>query len=352
MSSNHLRVSTETIYRLKLSWSVMISGKIISLGRLHCPIEYTKGELFFSLVDYRNNYFTSDDPNKIIEFFNGFENRDQLIRWMKERPNGVGTIHEVDDDKEIIVVIPTADFNGKFAQNCINIFKSFHIIFVESGGRGDFYFNIARNINIGLKRALEYNPKWIFFSSDDVYKIDSVQKLKEELKNIDHESYNFVSVIPSFYHSQTTAIAKKIKLTYIIYIILKYGNRGLSRLRIEKKFSVEYSRFPTAGISRLFGKFFFKTKRVIIENGDVAIFSYKYVKSLNGEVYDEIFVNAFEETDLAFRLSTDCAKISRINYRIGDYIGSTLGTGTRRMIHDIAGLIYFNMKWHDILETL
>ena len=41
--------------------------------------------IFFSLVDYRNNYFTSDDPNKIIEFYNGFENRDQLIQWMKDR---------------------------------------------------------------------------------------------------------------------------------------------------------------------------------------------------------------------------------------------------------------------------
>ena len=44
--------------------------------------------IFFSLVDYRNNLFTSNDPKKILEFYNGFENIDQLIQWMRERPKG------------------------------------------------------------------------------------------------------------------------------------------------------------------------------------------------------------------------------------------------------------------------
>ena len=113
----------------------MTSREILNIGRLHCPIEYLQDELFFSLVDYRNNYFTSDDPNKIIEFYNGFENRDQLIRWMRERPKGVATIHEVGGDKDIIVVIPTADFSGKYAKECReNIFRGLQIVFVESGG--------------------------------------------------------------------------------------------------------------------------------------------------------------------------------------------------------------------------
>ena len=87
----------------------MISGTIPNLGRLRCPIQFLQEELFFSLVDYRNNYFTSEDPNKIIEFYNGFENRDKLIEWMRERPKGVANVHEVEGDKEIIVVIPTAE---------------------------------------------------------------------------------------------------------------------------------------------------------------------------------------------------------------------------------------------------
>ena len=112
----------------------MSSDKTLSISCLHSPVRYSQEGLFFSLVDYRNNYFTSDDPNEIIEFYNGFENRDQLIRWMKERPKGVANVHEVEGYKDIIVVIPTADFNGKYAKECReNIFKGLHMVFVESG---------------------------------------------------------------------------------------------------------------------------------------------------------------------------------------------------------------------------
>ena len=35
---------------------------------------------------------------------------------MKERPKGIANIHEVEGNKDIIVVIPTADYNGKYAK--------------------------------------------------------------------------------------------------------------------------------------------------------------------------------------------------------------------------------------------
>ena len=36
-------------------------------------------------MDYRNSSFTSENTDKIIEFYESFENRDYLIEWMKER---------------------------------------------------------------------------------------------------------------------------------------------------------------------------------------------------------------------------------------------------------------------------
>ena len=148
-------------------------------SRKQSQFSKSRSILTFSLVDYRNNYFTSDDSNKIIEFYNGFENRDKLIQWMRERPKGVSTIHEVEGDKDVVVVIPTADFNGKYAKECReNIFKGLHIIFVESGGKGDFYFNIAHNFNVGIKKAMKYNPKWIVFSGDDMVQVDDITVLK------------------------------------------------------------------------------------------------------------------------------------------------------------------------------
>ena len=159
----------------------------IKVCKLRYSISITNDKpLFFNLVDYRNILFTSNDLEKIIEFYNGFDNRDQLIQWMKERPKGVSYIHEVDGDNDIIVVIPTADFNGKYAINCReNIFKGLHMIFVESGGKDDFYFNYAHNCNVGIKKAMEYNPKWVVVSNDDMYKIDEVSILIDELHKID-----------------------------------------------------------------------------------------------------------------------------------------------------------------------
>ena len=218
----------------------MISGQIINVSRLHCPIEYLQDGLFFSLVDYRNNYFTSDDPNKIIEFYEGFENRDQLIQWMKERPKGVANIREVEGDKEVIVVIPTADFNGKYARECReNIFKDIHMIFVESGGREDFYFNIAHNVNIGIRKAMEYNPKWVVFSGDDMYKIDDVSLLVSELKKINNRKYAAVFTEPSRYHSIPCKLSKPRLTRKLLFTLL--GRYRRMQIKLEQRYGVNIS---------------------------------------------------------------------------------------------------------------
>jgi len=152
---------------------------IKSTSKLRCAVQWDLPNLFFSLVDYRNNLFTSNDPKKIMEFYDSFENCDWFIEWMKERPKGASYIYEVEGNKDIIVVIPTADFNGKHARECReNIFKGLHIIFVESGGRDVFYFNHAYNCNLGIKKAMEYNPKWIVYSNNDMVKEDPIERLR------------------------------------------------------------------------------------------------------------------------------------------------------------------------------
>ena len=74
----------------------MATESILTMSKLKCNSEKTNHSLFFSLVDYRNNLFNSNDPNKIMEFYDGFGNRDQFIHWMRERPKRASYIHEVD----------------------------------------------------------------------------------------------------------------------------------------------------------------------------------------------------------------------------------------------------------------
>lgn len=152
------------------------------------------------------------DSSNNPSFYNGFENREQLIQWMRERPKGVANIYEVEGDSDIIVVIPTADFNGKYARECRNnIFNGLHIIFVESGEVPDPYFNYAHNCNVGVKKAMEYNPKWVVVSNDDMVKLpigntliaDRIRYRGRETNNVngknitifDKENYNLLLVI-------------------------------------------------------------------------------------------------------------------------------------------------------------
>ncbi|MCL6090742.1 MAG: hypothetical protein M1393_06865 [Candidatus Thermoplasmatota archaeon] len=304
-------------------------------SRLRCPLEHSGEKLFFSLVDYRNNYFTNNDPEKIIEFYGGFENRNQLIQWMKERPKGVNYIHEVEGDKNIIVVIPTADFNGKYATECRkNIFKGLHIVFVESGGRSDFYFNSAHNVNVGVKKAMEYGPKWIVFSGDDMYKIDDISILVSELMSLDHKKYKTVFTEPSKYHSIPCKLSKPRLTRNLLFMLL--GKDRWMQLKLEKKFGVQYFLPPKNGYWRLF----FGKGISMISIADFGIFSSEFING-GGLFFDEVYINSADDMDLSLRVNK-LHDFKVIKFKIGDYMGSTLGTDARRHLMEIAGLSYFN----------
>ena len=307
-------------------------------------------ELFFSLVDYRNNYFTSDDPNKIIEFYNGFENRDQLIQWMKERPNGIANIHEVEGDKDIIVVIPTADFNGKYAKECRdNIFKGLHIIFVESGEVPDPYFNYAHNSNVGIKKAMEYQSKWVLVSNDDMYKLDNVSVLIEKLKTLDNRNINVLYTKPSNYHSHIVRFAKPNLLFYLyFYISNKNFYRKLRNVARSNDLKVTYDQVPyNSKISYLFKKGY-----RFINYESFGIFSSNYIRLINCELFDETFINAGEDVDLSLKLSLNPENTTTIDYRLGNYVGGTLGNRIQRSLRTHAGRVYLNYKWGKIMDNL
>ena len=85
---------------------------------------------------------------------------------------------------------------------------------------------------------------------------------------------------------------------------------------------------------------------------DFAIFSTNWVNLHAGNIYDETFINAAEDTDLSLKFSLNPASVGRIKYKIGDYIGSTLGVGYDRGLRSIAGVCYLNYKWSKELDRL
>ena len=336
---------------------------MIESSRKKCPVRHDIVGLNFSLVDYCNNYFTSDDPNKIIEFYNGFENRGQLIEWMKERPKGVHTIHEVEGDKDIIVVIPTADFNGKYAKECREtIFKGLHIIFVESTEVPDPYFNYAHNCNVGIKKALEYEPKWVVVSNDDMYKIDDVSKLLNQLNQVKDKDGKTVFISKSIYHSTPMYIAKP-RMTYDLALKFlskfsdkwKYRNEIYKALKKFNSQSVYYTRNKYCILDRtnsliknikmkLFDFLCFKEIFSFINILSFAVLSVAYAIENGGNLFDETFINEMEDTELSVSLCRDKANYTIVDFQIGDHIGSYLGNGITRECRTVPGLTYFSAK--------
>jgi hypothetical protein len=324
-------------------------------GLLSCTLDKTVRSLFFSLVDYRNSLFTSNDPEKIIEFYDGFENRDQLIQWMKERPKGVSYIHEVEGDKDIIVVIPTADFNGEYARECReNIFKGLHIVFVESG-IGNFYFNYAHNCNVGIKKAMEYNPKWVVVSNDDMYKIDDVSKLVKELGKVNEKLIDVVFTHESIYHSIPAGFGKQRFTRYPLRMLLMHKVKILDRIllifkqiKIERKLGCNYFVYPVRGHT----KYIFKPGFTFVSFTDFGIFSSEFLKQKHGNLFDETFVNAQEDHDIMIEFFIKTGRFTFIDFQIGDYIGSSLTVGISREFRELAGIAYLNFKWQETIEGL
>ena len=317
-------------------------------NKLLCLIDTTKPDLFFSLVDYRNNYFTSDYLNKIIEFYNGFESRDQLIQWMKERPKGVANIHEVEGDKDIIVVITTADFNGKYAKECReNIFKGLHMVFVESGGREDFYFNYAHNCNLGVKKAMEYNPKWVIVSNDDIYSIDPISKLRYELKLI--EPYNTVVLKKDPSNLRRTLLFKTFEPMHNATVVKP---NAYIRIKFSLYYRVNFSLLLRKFTINLLGAWVSKSRLFLIggqktfpgTGGSFSIYSADIFREMP-DFLDETFINDTEDIELSYRLHRSGFRYIVADFTVGNIGGATLSSSVRnRSLRGVASCAYFNWQ--------
>ena len=285
-------------------------------------------------LDELNRLFTSKNVEDVIKFYDHFDTTEQLIEWMKNRPSAPMKIYEVDGEKDIVVVIPTANHEGELAKNCANnIFKGQQIVFVESNGP---FFNYARSCNYGLKCALKYNPKWIVLSNDDMYKIDEFSTLKNKLLEI--KGADIVFVTPTIYHSHDISIYSQ-RLLLLYRHINKYNS---IRLKLFKKYDIKLLVRQMNAVRRIFMKPIHTFKLT----GDFQIFSIDLVK--NSDIFDKAFINSMEDVDFSYKVSKEKIKNTTVDFQIGDYIAKSLGWGVERTIRNISNLAYFNKKLMNI----
>ncbi|MGC8621863.1 MAG: hypothetical protein ACP5U0_08130, partial [Caldisphaera sp.] len=205
------------------------------------------------------------------------------------------------------------------------------------------YFNYAHNCNIGIKKAMEYNPKWIVISNDDMKKIDDIIVLTEELRNLNNKKVDFLFTEEAIYHSCNS---KFVCSNFIISFnqLRISGLLGITVNKIKKKFKVKYSIIRNSK----FKNYLFKGLNYI-DLVDFGIFSIEFLKQKSGFIFDETFINEGEDSDLSIALKLNKNNTKQIKYRIGDMIGSTLGTGKDRSLRAIAGLTYLNYKWESLV---
>ena len=72
---------------------------------------------------------------------------------------------------------------------------------------------------------MEYNPKWIVVSNNDMYKIDDVESLKEELDKMRYKEVSTVFTAPSIYHSFPVKLAKH-QLSILIFMKIRNEKKG------------------------------------------------------------------------------------------------------------------------------
>ena len=289
-------------------------------------------------LDELNRLFTSPNPEDVIKFYDHFDTAEQLIEWMKNRPTAPMKIFEVEGEKDIVFVIPTADHNGEMAQNCANIFKDQHMIFVESNGP---FFNYARSCNFGLKYALKYNPKWVVLSNDDVVKIDDISKLKSQVLQLNGKGIDtaLVKNSKSRPYCLASVLVRETSLLRYYRKILRGKMRMYQDLR--DKFNLDFDVIGERRFKRFSSKFLYQKVETILGFYDFIIINKEFLKAKQ-DLFDTAFVNGYEDHFLSYELSKRGAVISLINFEIGSVGGYSLGSGFNRRLKEVACLVYFN----------
>lgn len=301
----------------------------------------------FSLVDYRNNLYISNDLCRLFDFYDSFPNSESLINWMRERPHGKTTIYECPSNNDIVVIIPTSNFDGDLAKTCRDvIFKGLYLIFVESGFPKDNYFNYAYSCNVGIRRALELNPKKIIISNDDMKKIDDVSTLVQAIER-SREDANVIWTKENKFLKHNFDLLAATLIFQLLIKVAKVSNFFLKSQRIRtlslmKKFKIHLTpNYDNSKINHL-SKILYRVIATYKVPGPFSIYSPDFIKSQGGMLFDETFINGFEDTWLGINIAIKNILCDQIDYKIRPIEGASLGRGPSRYLRNFANFALFN----------
>lgn len=349
--------------------SLNLNNKLIAIqeeSKLFSQIE-KESRLFFSLVTYRNDLLMSKNPKKVLDFYKSFNDTSEIIKWLRERPKGRSKIIDIEGDNEAIVVIPTASINNEHSQRCKNeIFKGMRIIFVESGNFGDPYFSFSHNCNVGIRKALEYKPKYVIWTNDDMLKFDSATKLRDEIDKVLDTKPIAIFARKNYQVSTPVKIIRFNFLGKIFLKIIKYIKfyKIIGRNTPNTDNFINYNAFLAKSFERyiklsLYNKFrsrfflsnikfvptsiLFKNVAEYINFDAFGILKADFIRDLK-EVFDENIIVQHADQDLSLRFGLNPKQISWIDYSIRGIGRATIKDNTSERLRSILADIYIDYK--------
>lgn len=287
--------------------------------------------------------YDSNDISNLFLFYDSFDNTKDIVDWMVRRPKVYGRIVDIDGDDDIIVVVPTIDSNSEMFVNLKEkVFPGLRIVAVESGKTP--FFSYSRNVNKGISHALKYKPRFVIVSNDDMYRIDNIEILLNQLSIVpDDEENVFFTKPPGNYNSYWVNIGKPTLFRYLfLFFNSKYTK---ARIKIEKEHHDLLSlRYMVYGQNFPYNVMI-KPECEVQNIGSFSIFSQKILQKSYGKPFDETYINGMEDLDLSLRILSQKIIKRSLDFKIGSLIGKSLGKfASIRTLRQIVNSVYFNYK--------
>ncbi len=278
--------------------------------------------------------FSSNEPELVERVYS--LGRDKIISWMRRRKRAKIEFSETEGDAEVVVVVPTANARGCRAREVVEVFNPLRVIFVESNGP---LFNYAMSVNAGVSRALNYSPKWIVISNDDVHGRDPAKKLLDELSTTDK---GLVMASSSSYHTYPVSL---IEVRPYFLKGMKFIGKAL-RLPPAEVYADLTLRYGKAlGIRTLtvinsmlgpLKKVAGEVKMEVINAGSFMVVNRRVA---NEKLLDETFINGYEDVLFSMKMKDD---FEVIQFDIDEERGGSLGFGKMRFLKAYVNEVYLN----------
>lgn len=124
---------------------------------------------------------------------------------------------------------------------------------------------------------------------------------------------------------------------------VKYAAYTLDPLRQESRFEEQKMRL----IATLLGY-----RRKFVMQGPFTILRADFARQSGGKVYDEAYINSYEDIDLFYNISKSHKDYAFITFKIGHKDSASLGKGEMNNLRAIANKIYFNYKYRKELDAV